>query len=556
MIAFRRIMALALGLSLLSSYPTLASAQENTTPFQPQSGVEDSVDESASGQGTATQTDVNKETLSEQTNSTEEVDSSGEGSTLDENSSSEGSTPNESFSSEDSKSNENLSDEDGTSSKNENVINFGENFSADMDTLNVELISDESLPLPEPVKLKESAVPSFHSAMPQSINNKGTLKTSRTQNAPIVVDGAITTEGAADIYTISLQPGEYIYVNMQCPLNESLNYDLMLAEFDSTTQSLTNWVDISAFDTYFNTYADGTRKTCDEGVSTQNPTASIKDYAIVVLASKGASATDQYHLYVSTSLNCGVYEPNQNANWATTLSGYEKAESDVDIPNSLVTSCDVDWYKFTTPSAWDYKIRQVWAGGANNELYTLENNKLVLQNTSDGYRYNLNLNTTYYARVSGPTCNYSFRIMPLDLIPHKIVMQFKSNNSSGISEYRTYKEGTHYTFAGTDLSMRVAVTSIHNYPLRSSAYITAKWMNGGNFTSDDTVLYGDYESNWTSYNNFTNITKSLGSKYTTFSNPQSAHYYDLDTVTVTVECNGGTLTQSEDIYHFSHKYGG
>lgn len=362
--------------------------------------------------------------------------------------------------------------------------------------------------------------------------------------------GALKNQGEFTYITATLAPAQMINATLVCPKNENLNYDLFIYEMDKNGY-LTNIVSSSTTSTYFNTYEDGTTKTVDEGTSFVNNTGTTKNYAVIVSAAEGGSATDTFELTVSLSER-GSYdtaEPNDSPYYAC-----EARESMLD-GGSLHVPNDQDWFMWRASSEFiSAKIANT--AGYNVEVYTAEGNKLILTNKNSDGSYPI-ANGVNYIKVSASNNGTSFRgkayslnITPWDVKPYRMFMNL--NGDEGEKAYVNYPEGRRFRFKNR-LSPEIFVKSKSGYPVRNHV-VTLTWLSGGwnehtgNASRVARGMTGD-DGKVTIVLEKPELPPALGVNRCYLSGAISfVHYYDIDGVMVTSE---GTNSCEEVVYHFN-----
>ena len=198
----------------------------------------------------------------------------------------------------------------------------------------------------------------------------------------------IANEGEFAYYIVTLAPRQIVSATMACPQNPDLNYDLLLYEVDENGY-LGNILNASTTETYMNTYSDGTVKTMDESLAYINNTAETKNYAVIVLATKGGSESDTFKLTLSMDED-GSYDIFEYNN--SPYDAFELPELTVDglrvSKLSLHTANDQDWFLLRNtsseislasiePERLDMQKYQI-------EVYTADGSKMKLARKSNG----------------------------------------------------------------------------------------------------------------------------------------------------------------------------
>ena len=108
----------------------------------------------------------------------------------------------------------------------------------------------------------------------------------------------------------------------------------------------------SITETYMNTYPNGVTKTMDESLAYINNTAETKNYAVIVLATTGGSASDTFKLTLSIDVESS-YDALEYNN--SPYDAYELPELTVNGQNvpqlSLHMYNDQDWFLLRNSSS-------------------------------------------------------------------------------------------------------------------------------------------------------------------------------------------------------------
>lgn len=208
----------------------------------------------------------------------------------------------------------------------------------------------------------------------------------------------IANQGEISFVFVSLERGQILNASLVCPRKASLNYDLFLYEMDANG-NLVRMVSDSTTETYINSQ---TGKTVDEGISYINNSATVKEYAVIVSATKGGSTTDTFKLTISLDekLNADTAEPNDSAFYAygvdigTTISG-----------PSLHVVNDQDWFVMRTTS--EFSASKISAtAGYKTEVYTANGSQLILADERSDGAYIIRPGM-YYIRVFANELNFT-----------------------------------------------------------------------------------------------------------------------------------------------------
>ena len=265
----------------------------------------------------------------------------------------------------------------------------------------------------------------------------------RSDSGVIQLTGAIENEGQFAYYIVSLTPRQMISATMACPQNPDLNYDLFLYEVDENGY-LGNILNASTTETYMNTYSDGTVKTMDESLAYINNTAETKNYAVIVLATKGGSASDTFKLTLSMDED-GSYDIFEYNN--SPYDAFELPELTVNGLSvsqlSLHVSNDQDWFLLRNTSSEislasiNPKITETQS--YQIEVYTADGSKMKLARKSNGL-YSIQPGVNYIKVCADETgftsSGYQLLITGLSNSPSKV--EYILNGDEGPTQFITY----------------------------------------------------------------------------------------------------------------------
>lgn len=162
----------------------------------------------------------------------------------------------------------------------------------------------------------------------------------------------LAADSTGALYTISVNNGQLLQVELLVPQNLSLDYDLYLFAVDSATSELTQ-VAASIY---------GTNSTfMPESVGTINNSGSTLTYAILVHPNGNPSATDYFTLNVSTSNYTAsneanptyAFEPNESAFYAVEFPNMTSSTY-VTVPGGLNSPIDNDWFVVYNQSTTEF----------------------------------------------------------------------------------------------------------------------------------------------------------------------------------------------------------
>lgn len=376
--------------------------------------------------------------------------------------------------------------------------------------------------------------------------------------------GAIPTEGeSALIYPIFVEPNKALQVQLQCPLSDQLDYDLLLYEFDMTTGDLISTpIDYSIYGTYFNEGA-----TLSENVGTINTTSGNKAYLVEVFAKQGASVNEEFTVGVSISDAYDSFETDENAlhAYAVTVATGGSAI----VSRCINSPMDNDWYYIDVPSSRNYDAMTFTldATSINNGYdvdvyYATTGNKMVLAPKSEigkvslttgRYYFHVYTNDSYAAGV-----NYNLTMKPVLRAEKIIITGYDSEN--GPSDYPSYKYGKGYRFDGNYLVVKGVVATADNYPV-ANTLVQIEWENpywsesSGNRYRTSTAYTG---SNGEFVATLNGMPPSTGSIMQVLSGAITfIHYYDISGVGAFVVDNPSVNDIDDLVYHFAYSvYGG
>lgn len=361
--------------------------------------------------------------------------------------------------------------------------------------------------------------------------------------------GVLKNEGEFTYVTATLAPTQILNATLICPKNPNLNYDLFVYEIDDNGY-LTNLVSASTTGTYFNKYEDGITKTVDEGAAFVNKTSKTQNYAVIVSATKGGSASDAFELTLSLDVqgNYDAAEPNDSAYYA-----YKTTEGSISGA-TLHVSNDQDWYMWNATS--EFRTAKISAtAGYDVEVYTSDGSNLILTNkNSDGtYPIATGIN---YIKVFNNSSNfipsaYTLSIEPWSVLPSSF--QLTLDGDQGQDSYPEYPQGKGFRFKDKFSPILIFESKSH-YPVRNYP-VTLYWESGswnehtGNKTRTVTTYTDDFGTAIPTLQS-PELPTALGYYSYYLRGPLSfIHYYDIDSIKIYAD--NKELT-SGDVYHFSH----
>lgn len=419
---------------------------------------------------------------------------------------------------------------------------------------NIELVDEiEFKSLPEmDIKdlVPDTNMPSMLSNNHFNINEGYLLGNMNAKSVTQSWTGVLKNEGEFTYVTASLAPTQILNATLVCPKNPNFNYDLFVYEIDDNGY-LTNVVSASTTGTYFNTYEDGTTKTVDEGAAFVNKTDKTQNYAVIVSATKGGSASDTFELTLSLDVqgNYDSAEPNDSAYYAYGITEGNLTGASLHVIN------DQDWYMWNATS--EFESAKISAtSGYDVEVYTANGNNLILTNKNSDGSYPIATGVNYI-KVSSDGENfvpsvYSLSIEPWDLKPAEMFVHLVGDE--GDKSYPDYPQGNNYLRFKDRLSPEVGIASASGYPVRNYP-VTLYWESGSwnEHTGNKTREITEYTNSGgvaTLVLESPNLPTSLGSYSYYISGPINfIHYYDIDGIVIS---SPGVESYYNLVYHFSH----
>lgn len=291
--------------------------------------------------------------------------------------------------------------------------------------------------------------------------------------------GAIANEGEFAYYITTLAPKQILSATLVCPQNPDLNYDLLLYEIDANGY-LGNMLNGSITETYMNTYPNGVTKTMDESLAYINNTAETKNYAVIVLATTGGSASDTFKLTLSIDVESS-YDALEYNN--SPYDAYELPELTVNGQNvpqlSLHMSNDQDWFLLRNSSS-EISLASITTEvkGYQIEVYTVDGNKMKLAKKSNGL-YKIQPGVNYIKVFADETefisSEYLLSISGLSNSPSNV--QVHLNGDEGPNQYPPYPQGKYFRFKDK-FCPEVHVFSEHGFPVPGYS-VELFWESGG-----------------------------------------------------------------------------
>lgn len=364
-------------------------------------------------------------------------------------------------------------------------------------------------------------------------------------------EGTLSEPNTFSYLLVTLAPTQIVTATLECPKSKYLNYDLFIYEVNADG-TLGNIVAGSTTDTYFNTYPDGTEKTIDEGAAFINNTSTTNQYAVIVFANDAAGASAPYYLTISLDVQ-GVYdgaEPNDSP-----YTAYELEINKELTGATLHVVNDQDWFKM--PDAPDYQsVSAEVTSGYKVEVYHADGNSMILNEKNDDGTYQIGRGVNYI-RVFADEANfaasgYTLTLTGATLRPSQFLVFM--NGDEGEKSYPDYPQGNQYLRFQKELSPKVQLLTVNNYPI-VNATVNMEWESGG-WSENSGRKYRD-TSGVTGTDGTVELSLTTPSALGTYScllgGPKYfRHHYDIDTVTFYVSGNRSSTERIYYVYHFSH----
>ncbi len=338
-----------------------------------------------------------------------------------------------------------------------------------------------------PINIPETASGLSLETGMQLMDSEGVLEAeSMARSASGVIQswtGTIANQGQFAYYIATLTPKDILSATLVCPQNPDLNYDLLLYEVDSNG-NLGNMLNASITETYMNTYPDGTTKTMDESLAYINNTAETRNYAVIILATAGGSATDAFKLTLSLD-TAGSYDGYEYNN--SPYDAYELQElTKVGLRASSLTlhmANDQDWFLLRTSSSEisEASIIPERTDGKKYkiEVYTADGNKMKLSSSAGGDLYKIQPGVNYIKvfadEPSFESSEYTLKILGLSSTPASVGLRI--NGDEGREQYASYPQGTYFRFQNK-LCPEVIVLSKNGFPV-SGVSASLYWQSEG-----------------------------------------------------------------------------
>lgn len=335
----------------------------------------------------------------------------------------------------------------------------------------------------------------------------------------------LTYEGQQyPIYPLWLTDGQLLQAQLTIPQSTSLNYDLILAEFDLTTGSL------KATPTDLSTMPTTTAYT-PEGVATENTSGADAAYAVIVVSTAGYDESLPFTLNITIS-DAGTFdggEPNDNIYSAVTIPSLESIGQYVQFNANLNTPYDNDWYAFYVPELQTFSaVDLITSGTLNIETYYVNSSGIITRNSAHQTSGTYQLKSGYnYFRVSNQGTHsadsYSIKISPNTSVEY-FSFDYIVDGTDCIRSSTNFEDGAErlLLLTGRDLEWRVTYYNSAGYPMPNVYnplkihYWNPAW---GNFNENPGAQYDHANRIRTSENDY-----SAGSGYNSCTVPCGSVY--------------------------------
>lgn len=320
----------------------------------------------------------------------------------------------------------------------------------------------------------------------------GTVAARSGQNYWEFANEILDAEGTMKAYgPITLGPNQILQAGLECPKNNSIDYDLYIATV--VDGQLDEIVDGSTYVTPDGAPID---QIVDEGIDRINMSSETQQYALLVHAKKGSGDAWPYTVYLSLDLisNCNENENDQNA-----ANPYYNLRVGQYL-NGLVlnTGADVDWFTIDVEMDGSLYYSQTLSVTATDptsgvaapavvELYKITGHNCLSPVVSAGtgtWKIGVNEAGRYYARVaprnrsdfSPVQYTLSTRISSYVGIPKSIELsQLRTDYDTDGNNYVTWPQGYGYIVFnrasdGGWLEVQGKVLDSSGSPIRNSTY--------------------------------------------------------------------------------------
>ena len=353
----------------------------------------------------------------------------------------------------------------------------------------------------------------------------------------------IDKEGGLSYLAIGLAPTQIVQATLTAPDESLLDYDLYLYEMDGDG-NLSRELAKSTLTPSLNN-EDGSNKTVDEGISYINNSSAVIDCAIIVHASKGCSATEEFTLTLSLDEQ-GYYdgnEPNDSPYYATQLPNDREISFE---GSNLNVSNDRDWYMWKTPDSTGlYEVSVNWPDYKVKVYRAQSDGSMKLETPTRYGSYALVSKSYYYFCVSNNRPHFSSNDYKLNikLDRDNIVtsIRYNVNGDWGTERANFYGDGSYYRFEKT-LDIGIDVKDSNGFVLAEQP-ILVKWISGA------TGAEAEY---WVKTDNYgcarviMTLPDARGVK--TCGVGEFLHYYDLDTIRISC----GASIKQDKVYHYKY----
>lgn len=201
------------------------------------------------------------------------------------------------------------------------------------------------------------------------------------------MSGLLTAENPDALYTIYVEDGQMLQVELQIPQNVALNYDLYLFEYIEATSAITlmsgsEYITDSSY--------------MSESVGVINNSGGRMTYLMMVSSNNNPGPTDYYTLNASISNTYDVFEPNENAFFAVELPELNST-SEMTLSGSLNSPLDNDWFSLYVENTSEFSGLEVTGipTSAVVESYTVTNDNQLKKTGSSASGMTLPISTGY-----------------------------------------------------------------------------------------------------------------------------------------------------------------
>lgn len=236
-------------------------------------------------------------------------------------------------------------------------------------------------------------------------NLAGSQAEARAQETPFyqvhTMCGLLTVENPDALYTIYVEAGQILQVELQVPQNLALNYDLYLFEYVEATSAIT-LVSGSEYITDSNFMP--------EGVGAINNSGGRMTYLMMVSSNKNPGPTDYYTLNASIANEHDSFEPNENAFFAIDLPEISDT-SMLTLTGGLNSPLDNDWFSLNVANTSQFSGLEIQGvpAFAVIESYTVVNGNQLKKtgSTANGMILPISAGYNYFRLLSTRNASFS-----------------------------------------------------------------------------------------------------------------------------------------------------